>query len=257
MSAGFTLTEVLTTIIIISILVAVLFPVLRKARGQMRVTVCMSNLRQWDLGFQLYATENDSKYPPAEPQNTTDIWMTKLRTYCSDIETVRHCPCAMKVQETTQISTGILGATKRAWYLTAPFDLPPNYRTGSYAENIYVTQPLTDPELDSSSSPLANYWSGPEEKGAGQTPLLLDARWYIVAPDETQPLPDDGNIILNETSKTWVDSAAMRRHGDGISILFLSGTIVKVGAEELWNFRWHKNYNKRGRVSLHNMGGDI
>jgi type II secretory pathway pseudopilin PulG len=257
MYAAFTLTELLVTITIIFLLAAVLFPILRKARGQTRATLCMSNLRQWDLGYKLYAAENDSKYPSAEPQNTTDIWMTKLSTYCSDIQSVRHCPCALKVKDGNQISTGILGGTKRAWYLTAPFDLPPHYRTGSYAENIYATQPLTEPTSESSSSPLANYWSGPEEKGAGQTPLLIDARWYSIAPDETQPLPADGNILVSDTSKTWVDSAAMRRHDDGINTLFLSGTIVRVSAEELWNLRWHKNYKKRGNVPLPNMGGDI
>jgi prepilin-type N-terminal cleavage/methylation domain-containing protein len=257
MYAGFTLTELLVTITVISLLAAVLVPILRKARGQTRATLCMSNLRQWDLGYKLYAAENDSKYPPAEPQSTTDIWMTQLQTYCSDIQTVRHCPSALKVKETSQISTGILGATKSAWYLTAPFDLPPHYRTGSYAKNIYATPLLTELALESSSSPVANYWSGPEEKGAGQTPLLIDARWYSIAPDETQPLPADGNILVSDTSKTWVDSAAMRRHGDGINTLFLSATIVKVSAEELWNLRWHKNYKKRGRVPLPNMGGDI
>ena len=251
--SAFTLIEMLVVIGIISLLIAALFPLLQKARGQTRATVCMSNLKQWALSYQLYATENNSKYPPAEPQNPTDIWMTKLSIYCSDIQTVRNCPCSTKVNEEGQIPKGILGTTKRSWYLTAPFDLPPLYRTGSYAENIYIAKPL----IEETSSRSANCWTGPGEKGAGQTPLLIDARWYIVAPDDTQPLPVNGEIIVNDSSKTWIDSAAMKRHTDGVNTLFMNGSIVRVNAEELWNLKWHKNYPKRGKVPLPNMGSDM
>ena len=145
----------------------------------------MSNLKQWSLGFQLYATENDSKYPPTNIVDTTNIWMTQLSMYCSDIQTVRRCPCAVKVNEEGQIPTGVLGTTKSAWYLSAPFDLPPQFRCGSYGENLYISKPTTELALETVSGSLTNYWSGPDEKGAGQTPLLIDARWYIIAPDDT------------------------------------------------------------------------
>jgi prepilin-type N-terminal cleavage/methylation domain-containing protein len=260
-SSAFTLIELLITITIIALLLAVLVPALRKARSQTRATICMSNLKQWSISYQLYATDNNSKYPAADPQDTTQTWMTKLSMYCSDIQSIRNCPCATKVNvnEVGQIPTGILGTTKKAWYLTPPFDLSPQYRTGSYAENIYIAQPRLEMEMDpdSEGSPtLSNFWSGPEDKGAGQTPLLIDARWYIIAPEETQPLPSDGKIVVNNTTKTWVDSAAMKRHKDGVNTLFLSGSIIKVDAEELWNLRWHKNYTKRGKVPLPNMGND-
>lgn len=256
-SAAFTVMELLVTIAVITLLIAVLYPIARKARGQTRATVCMSNLKQWSLGYQLYATENDSRYPPTGLTDTTDTWMTKLSTYCSDIQTVRNCPCATKVNEEGQVPTGILGSTKRAWYLTAPFDLPPQFRCGSYAENVYISKPPTEPDLDDISGGLTNYWSGPEEKDAGRAPLLVDARWYIVAPDDTQPLPVNGKVIVDDTSKTWIDSAAMKRHTDGVNTLFVNGSIVKVKAEELWNLKWHRNYPKRGKVPLPNMGSDM
>jgi type II secretory pathway pseudopilin PulG len=259
-SPAFTIIELLVVISIIFLLTATLFPLLRKARGQTRTTVCMSNLKQWALSYQLYATENNSKYPPAEPKSTTQTWMTKLSMYCSDIQSVRNCPSATKVNEDGQLPTGVLGTTKKAWYLTAPFDLSPRYRTGSYAENIYIAQPHPEMEMEMDSQGnqnyLSNFWSGPEDKGAAQTPLLIDSRWYIIAPEETQPLPSDGKVVVNNTTKTWVDSAAMKRHNDGVNTLFLSGSIIKVNAEELWNMKWHKNYKKRGKVPLPNMGKD-
>ena len=254
---GFTVTELLVVIAVIALLAAVLYPIARKARGQTRATVCISNLKQWSLGFQLYATENNSKYPSTALTNTTNTWMTKLSTYCSDIQSVRHCPCATKVNNEKKIPTGVLGATKRAWYLSAPFDLPPHFRCGSYGKNLYISKPPTELTLDSISGSLTNYWSGPEEKGAGQSPLLIDSRWYIIAPDDTQPLPVNGEIVVNDSSKMWIDSVAMKRHGDGVNTLFMNGSIIKVYAEELWNLKWHKNYPKRGKVSLSTMGSDI
>ena len=53
--AGFTLIELLVVIAIIALLMAILFPVLRKAREQGRDVVCRNNLRQIGLAANFYA----------------------------------------------------------------------------------------------------------------------------------------------------------------------------------------------------------
>jgi prepilin-type N-terminal cleavage/methylation domain-containing protein len=56
---GFTLVELLVTIGIIAVLVAMLLPALNKAREAAQAVTCLSNLRQSGLGLRLYAFDND------------------------------------------------------------------------------------------------------------------------------------------------------------------------------------------------------
>jgi len=60
---GFTLLELLVVTAIIAMLSSILLPVLSKAREKGRSSVCISNLKQLALGFQMYANDNDGYFP--------------------------------------------------------------------------------------------------------------------------------------------------------------------------------------------------
>ncbi len=64
---GFTLIELLVVIAIIAILAAILFPVFAKAREKARQTSCLSNVKQLDTTFHMYAQDYDEAYPGAAP----------------------------------------------------------------------------------------------------------------------------------------------------------------------------------------------
>jgi prepilin-type processing-associated H-X9-DG protein len=62
--AGFTLTEFVALVAIILLLVGLLVPVFRSARGKTRRWRCMNNLRSFAHVCLLYAEENRGKLPP-------------------------------------------------------------------------------------------------------------------------------------------------------------------------------------------------
>ena len=65
LNRAFTLIELLVVIAIIAVLAAILFPVFARARESARRTSCLSNLRQLNTAFALYAQDVDELLPAA------------------------------------------------------------------------------------------------------------------------------------------------------------------------------------------------
>ncbi len=69
-SAGFTLVELLVVIGIIAMLIAILLPMLTRARESARRTVCLANVRSLTQAALLYAGDNHNYLPEAASANT-------------------------------------------------------------------------------------------------------------------------------------------------------------------------------------------
>ena len=60
---AFTLIELLVVIAIIAIFASLLLPALARAKERTRRVACLSNLRQIDLAFRMYLSENHDRFP--------------------------------------------------------------------------------------------------------------------------------------------------------------------------------------------------
>lgn len=74
MRRGFTLIELLVVIAIITILAAILFPVLAESRESGRQTVCLSNMRQIGMAMRMYVSDNDETWFPASTLEPLPGW---------------------------------------------------------------------------------------------------------------------------------------------------------------------------------------
>src|SRR5688500_5299182 len=60
---GFTLTELLTVVGLITLLVSLLMPVMSKVRAAANNTTCLSNLRQMGVAWTMYVAEQHGRLP--------------------------------------------------------------------------------------------------------------------------------------------------------------------------------------------------
>jgi prepilin-type N-terminal cleavage/methylation domain-containing protein/prepilin-type processing-associated H-X9-DG protein len=84
-AAGFTLIELLVVIGVIGVLVALLLPAIAAAKERARRVACLSNVRQFVLGTQLYGSDHADRLPsgasesPAAEDEHTPILSTQTR----------------------------------------------------------------------------------------------------------------------------------------------------------------------------------
>jgi prepilin-type N-terminal cleavage/methylation domain-containing protein/prepilin-type processing-associated H-X9-DG protein len=84
---GFTLIELLVVIAILTLLAAILFPVLAQARNAARGISCLSKLKQLGLAHQMYTQDHEDTLPRwyvPGPDSMPRIWTDFLRPYYRD-----------------------------------------------------------------------------------------------------------------------------------------------------------------------------
>jgi prepilin-type N-terminal cleavage/methylation domain-containing protein/prepilin-type processing-associated H-X9-DG protein len=215
---GFTLIELLVVISVITLLMALLFPALSRARKQAQAAVCQSNLHQWGIFFAMQAPEDGFLNIDYVLKWMNDPNRITARAYML-------CPSARHPFPGDPVG---YGGTFNAWQSTRYRD-ETEYGARSYGRNSWLSHPSSD-------------WSVRNTKGAGQVPAYFDCADRTVGPDHHDLPPECEGWDL----RCMMSRICLNRHHGGINMLFLDWSVRKVGIKELWTLKWHREYNTSG-----------
>ena len=191
---------------VISLLMAALLPALGRARKHARGIVCQSNLREWGMTLDLYAQDNEGRFP-TDLTGGAGIWFLRGVFLGKDdpnghagalhgFETkgIALCPTAVKPGSFPFSSiayfgdadgrvVGTAGSVFQAWEITSP---APAFR-GSYGYNSWLFSGFSQFPRTSRGRRLE-----PDLlsfKGRAAIPVILDATCICAAPRDVDLPP--------------------------------------------------------------------
>ena len=244
---GFTLIELLVVIAIIAMLLSIFMPSLNAAKRAAQSVTCKTNLHQWGISYQLYATDYGGNFPEAVARRNT--FMESLRPYYENVDKLRNCPNAKKTTTATNSgSGGHYGATFNAWHLTSAKNISvdgTDYGISSYGENRWIRWYPAKADEKRAKWRWRNLTA---VRIASRVPLLGDARWISSEPGDsincTRRSRSEKTFFTSKTAD-WRDSMKsymMRRHKDGINLVVADGSADYVKVEDLWTYKWHRDF---------------
>ncbi len=244
---GFTLIELLVVIAVIAMLMSILMPALQRVRTQARGVACKANLHQWGLIYAMYTDDNNGSFYSGLVKNTSsgvadgEWWRETMRPLSKD-KKMWLCPTAFKSRSRVAVnSTAPAESRYDAWRVTAA----QGGDEGSYAPNGWMCNIPSGSTTMWGRGPAANYWRTSLVKGADNIPVFTEAWWVDGWPLHTDSPADQGErcptLSSNEMQRMCVD-----RHGGAQFCVFADWSVKKVSLKQLWQLKWHKNFNISG-----------
>jgi len=279
---AFTLIELLVVITVISLLMALLFPVLRRARNQARSVVCRTNLRQLGMMYRTYCAENtDGRLVPFDVAGegtragfSQAYWQYIIsRAYLDHQQELTLCPMTSKPQGDNPVSGSVSGSVFKSWKETMPNGLSHKSRPyvkfySSYGGNSAFINPHAG---------RGNFFGFQSliKCNPATLPLFFDSKVHFGGPRVAEkdkkttdgigrPVPYEEQfapaishmptLVVSDAyyyyGSGYSGTICIDRHNGGINMLFADMSGRKVGLKELWKLKWNAKYDTNNSYTL-------
>jgi prepilin-type N-terminal cleavage/methylation domain-containing protein/prepilin-type processing-associated H-X9-DG protein len=260
---GLTLLELLVTIGILGILVAVLSPVIQRSKMQARATVCASNIKQLSITLLTYSNENgkfpygfyvddsnmmppDGNYPGDNTYDNSGWWwfnyLEGLYKDRFDRRTILWCP------------------SRNIRYSKLESDI----LCGNYGVNLSICKMPKSQTKSGREEFIGEPQIGVEMRQPSRTLLLLDSGYAIInwwhaadippKPLGNSPIEDTAyvpGLKINKYRKLWYNGAQNydalygRHHSKTVNVGFLDGHTERCPADDLLVEKTPNGYKNR------------
>jgi prepilin-type N-terminal cleavage/methylation domain-containing protein/prepilin-type processing-associated H-X9-DG protein len=252
---GFSLIELLVTIAILSILAAILLPVLAKGKMQAEQSRCLTNLRQLQMIGYMYVTDNGKQPSYSNPRFPGGgSWMGSLNLGTNQ-SGITVCPAARLGTDIPTKGNG-QGTAEQAWVRWTTDGKTMLF--GSYGFNSWFYSPTRGPGWNPANAPFVFNSEADVQKPA-ETPVFSDANWVDALPAEWNPPYHDlytgspvtsrdddmGRMTICRHSGLAPNQIPrnllrVERMPGAINIGMADGHAQLVPLENLWGLSWHR-----------------
>jgi prepilin-type N-terminal cleavage/methylation domain-containing protein/prepilin-type processing-associated H-X9-DG protein len=244
---GFTMTEVLIVVGLLTLLASLFLPVVSKVRSAANGAVCLSNLRQMGTAWTMETAENRGRLMPyvwQTPKSPDEAWNGYWPGALERREVRGEALlCPMADEALDAAANKGLGNAAHAW--TGRFSSngtairmnATTYRQGSYGYNRYLTAQGgfgKNGKGDNLTAVKANM---------ATTPVFLDAAWVDVRPTNggeglpVQPPPNlTGEGLKPGSPEHW--KFLLARHGRSVNVYFADGSARRVDLADTYTLTW-------------------